>query len=161
MLSKSIHKVSKTDYVWFNFLWIRRYVGQIYVVDFAKFCGLLRIYELYLCASDCSRKVPIMIFKSPCLPGLIGCWSWFIIYRAFSLHCGTTSNAPSKAAMVRSWTHSYPKWSWFLFVNMTASNFLGVDFVNSIKNTARDRWPDFDPGTVSSSVSSWSFSSVS
>ena len=23
------------------------YIGQIYIGDFAKFCGLLRIYELY------------------------------------------------------------------------------------------------------------------
>ena len=26
ILSKNIHKVKKTDYVWFEFLWIRRYV---------------------------------------------------------------------------------------------------------------------------------------
>ena len=26
ILSKNIHKVTKTDYVWFEFLWIRRYM---------------------------------------------------------------------------------------------------------------------------------------
>ena len=26
ILSKNIHKITKTDYVWFEFLWIRRYV---------------------------------------------------------------------------------------------------------------------------------------
>jgi hypothetical protein len=30
ILSKNIHKVTKTDYVWFEFLWIRRYYFSIF-----------------------------------------------------------------------------------------------------------------------------------
>ena len=29
ILSNNIHKVTKTDYVWFEFLWIRRYYGSL------------------------------------------------------------------------------------------------------------------------------------
>ena len=29
MLSKNIHKVTKTDYVWFDFLWIRRKIKKV------------------------------------------------------------------------------------------------------------------------------------
>ena len=33
------------------------YIGQIYSGDFAKFCGLLRIYELYLALFFASKFV--------------------------------------------------------------------------------------------------------
>jgi hypothetical protein len=39
------HKILRTLHRRFD----RYYIEQIYSGDFAKFCGLLRIYELYLC----------------------------------------------------------------------------------------------------------------
>ena len=38
------HKILRNLHCRFD----RHYIGQIYCGDFAKFCGLLRIYELYL-----------------------------------------------------------------------------------------------------------------
>ena len=42
----------------------RYYIGQIYGEDFAKFCGLLIIYELYLYCRKCINSTFITNFKS-------------------------------------------------------------------------------------------------
>ena len=33
ILSKNIHQVTKTDCVWFEFVWIRRYVRRTYIIN--------------------------------------------------------------------------------------------------------------------------------
>ena len=48
ILSKKIHKVTKTDYVWFEFLWIRRYLlipQNRTALDLIFFVSVLEVHE--------------------------------------------------------------------------------------------------------------------
>ena len=47
------------------------YIGQISSGDFAKFCGLLRIYELYCCFGNKSLVVKLTLINDSVFPGIL------------------------------------------------------------------------------------------
>ena len=46
--SKNIHKVTNTDYLWFEFLWIRRYFFTWTIVKWAKFVQSLERFTFWM-----------------------------------------------------------------------------------------------------------------